>query len=95
MIEPALFQTEEVPATRRRHLGLSDRRLAAGRRHAGPSIKHEFAHTPGRTRDGDTGDVACDHYRRYREDVALMGELGLNAYRFSASWSQVLPEGRG
>ena len=62
---------------------------------ASPSIWHEFAHTPGRTRNGDTGDVACDHYRRYREDVALMGELGLNAYRFSVSWSRVLPEGRG
>ena len=46
-------------------------------------------------RDGDTGDVACDHYRRYREDVALMRELGLNAYRFSISWSRVLPGGRG
>jgi len=62
---------------------------------AGPSIWHEFAHTPGRTRNGDTGDLACDHYRRYQEDVALMGELGLNAYRFSISWSRVLPEGRG
>lgn len=62
---------------------------------AGPSIWHEFAHTPGRIRDGDTGDVACDHYHRYRSDVALMRELGLNAYRFSTSWSRVLPEGRG
>ena len=62
---------------------------------AGPSIWHEFAHTPGRTRDGDTGDMACDHYRRYRDDVALMRELGLNAYRFSVSWSRLLPEGRG
>jgi len=62
---------------------------------AGPSIWHEFAHTPGRVRNGDTGDVACDHYRRYRDDVALMKELGLNAYRFSISWSRVLPEGRG
>jgi len=62
---------------------------------AGPSIWHEFAHTPGRTRDGDTGDIACDHYHRYREDVALMGALNLNAYRFSISWSRVLPEGCG
>lgn len=62
---------------------------------AGPSIWHEFAHTPGRIRDGDTGDVACDHYHRYRGDVALLRELGLNAYRFSTSWSRVLPEGRG
>jgi len=46
-------------------------------------------------RDGDTGDIACDHYRRYRDDVALMAQLGLKAYRFSVSWSRVLPEGRG
>jgi beta-glucosidase len=62
---------------------------------AGPSIWHRFTHTPGVTRDGDTGDVACDHYRRFREDVALMRDLGLQAYRFSISWSRVLPEGRG
>ena len=62
---------------------------------AGPSIWHEFAHTPGRVCNNDTGDLACDHYHRYREDVALMRELGLNAYRFSVSWSRVLPEGRG
>src|SRR5258708_8449511 len=62
---------------------------------AGPSIWHRFSHTPGRMTNGDTGDVACDHYHRYREDVALMGELGLNAYRFSISWSRILPEGTG
>jgi beta-glucosidase len=62
---------------------------------AGPSIWQRFAHTPGMTRDGDTGDIACDHYRRFREDVALMKSLGLTAYRFSVSWSRVLPEGTG
>jgi len=62
---------------------------------AGPSIWHRFAHTPGRIRDGDTGDVACDHYRRFREDVALMRQLGLNAYRFSINWGRVLPAGTG
>src|SRR5512143_737445 len=62
---------------------------------AGPSIWHRFAHTPGRVAGGDTGDVACDHYRRFAEDVALMRELGLTAYRFSISWSRVLPAGRG
>jgi beta-glucosidase len=62
---------------------------------AGPSIWHRFSHTPGRVRDGDTGDVACDHYRRYRDDIALMRELGLNAYRFSIAWGRVLPEGTG
>jgi beta-glucosidase len=62
---------------------------------AGPSIWHRFAHTPGRVHDGETGDVACDHYRRYAGDVALMRSLGLNAYRFSISWSRVMPGGRG
>lgn len=62
---------------------------------AGPSNWHRFAHTPGQTANGETGDVACDHYRRWRGDVALMAALGLQAYRFSISWSRVLPEGRG
>ncbi|HEY6809297.1 MAG TPA: GH1 family beta-glucosidase [Gemmatimonadales bacterium] len=62
---------------------------------AGESIWHRFAHTPGRTANGETGDVACDHYHRVPEDVALLAQLGLNAYRFSISWSRVLPQGRG
>jgi beta-glucosidase len=61
----------------------------------GPSIWDSFSHTPGRVRNGETGDVACDHYHRYREDVALMAELGLDAYRFSVSWPRVLPDGTG
>ncbi|MER6030325.1 GH1 family beta-glucosidase [Streptomyces sp. NPDC001851] len=60
-----------------------------------PSIWDTFSHTPGRTAGGDTGDTAVDHYHRYREDVALMAELGLNAYRFSVSWPRVQPTGRG
>ena len=62
---------------------------------AGASIWHRFSHSPGLTRDGETGDVACDHYRRYAADVALMRDLGLNAYRFSISWSRILPDGTG
>ena len=62
---------------------------------AGPSNWHRFAHSPGLVANGDTGDVACDHYRRFRQDVALMAQLGLNAYRFSISWSRILPSGRG
>jgi beta-glucosidase len=62
---------------------------------AGPSIWHRFVRRPGAVRDGDTGDTACDHYRRTREDVALMRDLGLQAYRFSIAWGRVLPEGRG
>jgi beta-glucosidase len=62
---------------------------------AGPSIWQRFTHTPGMTVNGDTGDVACDHYRRWKDDIGLMKRLGLNAYRFSISWSRVFPEGRG
>ncbi|MGY1827758.1 GH1 family beta-glucosidase [Blastococcus sp. SYSU DS0541] len=61
----------------------------------GPSIWDTFSHTPGRTFQGHTGDVAAEHYTRYPEDVALMVELGLSAYRFSVAWSRVLPEGAG
>jgi beta-glucosidase len=54
------------------------------------SIWDRFSHTPGRIRNGDTGDTACDHYHRFRDDVALMGRLGLGAYRFSVSWPRVM-----
>jgi beta-glucosidase len=59
------------------------------------SIWDTFAHTPGRIEDGATGDVACDHYHRFREDVELMASLGLGAYRFSVAWPRVLPHGDG
>jgi beta-glucosidase len=59
---------------------------------ASPSNWHEFSHRPGRIRDGSTGDVACDHYRRWPADVALMRDLGIRAYRFSVSWPRVVPE---
>lgn len=62
---------------------------------AGPSIWQRFAHSPGLTAGGDTGDVACDHYHRWADDVALMGQLGLNAYRFSVAWGRILPAGSG
>ena len=62
---------------------------------AGSSIWHRFLRTPGLTKDGDTGDVACDHYRRMEDDVAMMKRLGLTAYRFSIAWGRILPEGRG
>ena len=61
----------------------------------GPSVWDTFSHTPGKVRGGDTGDIACDSYHRYREDVALMASLGLSAYRFSISWPRVQPGGRG
>jgi beta-glucosidase len=59
------------------------------------SIWDRFSHTPGKVANGDTGDVACDHYHRWPEDLHLLGELNLNAYRFSIAWPRVLPGGRG
>jgi beta-glucosidase len=61
----------------------------------GQSIWDTFSHTPGRTHNGDTGDVADDHYHRYAADVAMMKELGLQAYRFSFAWPRVQPTGSG
>ena len=62
---------------------------------AGASIWQRFAHTPGMIANGDTGDIACDHYHRYKGDVQLMKALGLRGYRFSINWARVLPEGTG
>lgn len=61
----------------------------------GESNWDRFSRKPGATLNGDTGDVACDHYHRWRDDVALMKDLGLQAYRFSIGWPRILPRGRG
>ena len=61
----------------------------------GPSIWDTFSHTPGNVARGETGDVACDHYNRWPEDVTIMADLGLDAYRFSVAWSRIQPTGRG
>ncbi|HEY7816250.1 MAG TPA: GH1 family beta-glucosidase [Nakamurella sp.] len=61
----------------------------------GPSIWDTFSHSPGRTANGETGDVADDHYHRYRDDIAIMSSLGLRGYRFSVSWPRVQPNGAG
>lgn len=59
----------------------------------GPSIWDRFSHDEGRVLNGDTGDIACDHYHRVEEDIALMTEMGVGAYRFSISWSRIMPDG--
>ena len=61
----------------------------------GESIWDRFAHTPGKVKNGDTGDVACDQYHRYAEDIALMRELHQKSYRFSLSWPRIQPDGTG
>ncbi len=61
----------------------------------GDSIWDTFCREKGRIVNGDTGDIACDHYHRFNDDIALMREMGLDAYRFSVAWPRVLPKGRG
>lgn len=60
-----------------------------------PSVWDNYVKLPGTTFKGTTGDIAVDHYNRYKEDVALMAEMGLKAYRFSIAWTRILPNGRG
>src|SRR5262245_44122219 len=61
----------------------------------GLSIWDTYAHKPGNIKNNDTGDVANDHYHRYKEDVALMKNIGVKAYRFSIAWPRIFPEGTG
>jgi beta-glucosidase len=61
----------------------------------GESIWDRFSHTPGKVANGDTGDTACEHYYRWREDLDVMSSLGLQGYRFSISWPRIQPDGRG
>ena len=68
---------------------------AAQRDGKGLSIWDVFSRIPGKVTNGDTPEVACDHYDLYKEDVKLMKELGLKSYRFSVSWPRILPEGKG
>ncbi|MEJ8632770.1 GH1 family beta-glucosidase [Streptomyces sp. MS2.AVA.5] len=68
---------------------------AAGLDGRTPSIWDTYSRTPGKVRNGDTGDIATDHYHRWREDVAIMADLGVNAYRFSLAWPRIQPTGRG
>src|SRR5262249_12415012 len=60
-----------------------------------PSIWDTFCREPGRIANGDSGDVACDHYHRFQDDIALLKDLGVGGYRFSVAWPRVLPDGRG
>ena len=61
----------------------------------GESIWDVFSHQPGKVFEGHTGDTACDHYHRFKDDVKLMKEIGIKAYRFSVSWTRLIPNGTG
>ena len=60
----------------------------------GPSVWDHFSHTEGNIKNGDTGDIACDHYHLWPEDLKLLEHLGVNSYRFSISWPRILPTGK-
>jgi beta-glucosidase len=68
---------------------------ATGEDGRGPSIWDTFSHSAGKVHHGDTGDIACDHYHRFEQDLDVLSYLGVNAYRFSVAWPRVLPEGSG
>ena len=59
----------------------------------GPSVWDIFSHTPGKIKNNNNGDVACDHYHLYQDDIKLMKDLGVNAYRFSIAWPRIFPKG--
>ena len=61
----------------------------------GETIWDRFSHTPGKVFQGQNGDIACDHYHRYREDIQLMKDIGLRSYRFSIAWARIFPSGGG
>ena len=61
----------------------------------GPSIWDAFCQIPTKVHNNDTGDVACDHYHKFEEDIALMKDMGLKAYRFSIAWARIQPTGKG
>jgi beta-glucosidase len=90
---------DEMPAPRGFVWGVSTSSYqiegAAKEAGRGPSIWDTYCAQTGRIANGDTGDTACDHYHRYPEDIGLMRELGVTAYRFSVAWPRVLPQGRG
>jgi beta-glucosidase len=95
---PSIAQSGPMPA-RRLTWGVSTSSYqiegAANEDGRGPSILDTYCRETGRVANGDTGNVACDHYHRYRDDIALMRDLGVDAYRFSVAWPRVLPKGCG
>ena len=68
---------------------------AANKDGKGKSIWDTFTHTPGKIKNNENGDIAVDHYHRYKEDISLMNDVKFNSYRFSISWPRIIPEGTG
>lgn len=92
MVSSVLFPPDFVWGAATSAFQIEGSPLADG---AGASNWQAFCHQPGRIVNNDHGDIACDHYQRYKEDIELMRQMGLKAYRFSINWARILPEGRG
>ncbi len=95
--EPAMNEQLEFPTGFLWGAATASYQIEGGARDGGrgESVWDVFSHTEGKVAHGHNGDVACDHYHRFDDDIAMMADLGLQTYRFSISWSRVLPEGRG
>jgi beta-glucosidase len=93
--KPAVAETLRFPAGFLWGTATSSYQVEGRGDRTADSIWDEFARRPGAIKDGSNGDIACDHYHRYPEDIALMARMGVKAYRFSISWPRVLPDGTG
>ena len=96
-IVPPIELAQRLPASLRLGTATSSYQIEGAAREdgRGPSIWDTFCDRPGTIDDGSSGAVACDHYHRWADDVALMHELGMESYRFSIAWPRIQPEGRG
>ena len=96
-IVPPIELAQRLPASLRLGTATSSYQIEGAAREdgRGPSIWDTFCDRPGTINDGSSGAVACDHYHRWADDVALMHELGMESYRFSIAWPRIQPDGRG
>ncbi len=90
MSEPNIFPEKFMWGIATSSYQIEGAPTAGGR---GPSVWDIFSHTPGKIKNNDDGDIACDHYHLYRDDIKLMKDLCVNSYRFSIAWPRIFPKG--